>query len=219
MNRLRFTLVTEGSSDRVLLPILRWLLSQHNEDLPIDGEWADLARLPSPPRSLAEKIAKGIQLYPCDLLFVHRDADRMTREQRIQEIDEAIEGAQKALAKKSVKDPMPHHICVIPVRMSEAWLLFDIDAIKYAASNPNGTMDLQLPALKSVENLPDPKDVLYELLNSASGLSGRALKKFKPQVGVHRLVDYIQDFAPLHQLHAFEVLNSDVDKYCAAHAG
>lgn len=210
MNRLRFTLVTDGSSDRVLLPILRWLLSQHYEDLPIDGEWADLARLPSPPRSLAERIAKGIQLYPCDLLFIHRDAEGMTREQRIQEIDQAIEGARMALARKSVDNPMPHYVNVIPVRMSEAWLLFDIDAIRYAASNPNGTMELQLPALQDVESLPDPKDVLYKLLNSASGLSGRALKKFKPQVGVHRLAEYIQDFAPLYRLYAFEVLNSDI---------
>lgn len=214
MNRLRFTLVAEGSSDRMLLPILHWLLSQHYEDLPLDGEWADLARLPNPPRSLEEKIVRGIQFYPCDLLFIHRDADNKTREERIQEIDQAIERARMTLARSSVNYPMPRCVCVIPVRMSEAWLLFDIDAIRYAASNPNGTMDLQLPALQDVERLPNPKELLYLLLSSASGLSGRALKRFKPQVGVHRIAGYIQDFTPLHRLDAFQVLNSDIQHTC-----
>jgi hypothetical protein len=107
---------------------------------------------------------------------------------------------------------MPHYVSVIPVRMSEAWLLFNIDAIRYAASNPNGTMNLQLPALSCVENLPNPKDILYELLSSASGQTGRALKKFKPQVCVHRLANYIEDFAPLHILHAFRVLTDDIQR-------
>ncbi len=39
MKRLRFTLITDGSSDKALIPIIHWLLSQHYPNLPLDGEW------------------------------------------------------------------------------------------------------------------------------------------------------------------------------------
>ncbi len=76
MRELRFTLVADGSSDRALLPIFIWLLREHFGRIPIQPEFADLRRLPNPPRELFERIAKSVELYPCDLLFVHRDAER-----------------------------------------------------------------------------------------------------------------------------------------------
>ena len=52
-----------------LLPILVWLLRQHFKSIPIQPEFADLRRLQNPPNELFERIAKSIELYPCDLLF------------------------------------------------------------------------------------------------------------------------------------------------------
>ena len=76
MRELRFTLMADGSSDMALLPILVWLLRRHFGSIPIQPEFADLRRLQNPPNELFERIAKSIELYPCDLLFVHRDAER-----------------------------------------------------------------------------------------------------------------------------------------------
>lgn len=54
------------------------------------------------------------------------------------------------------------HVCVIPVRMTEAWLLFDEAAIRQAAGNRLGRAPLALPPLDEVEQEPDPKSLLYE---------------------------------------------------------
>jgi hypothetical protein len=40
------------------------------------------------------------------------------------------------------------HIPVVPVRMTEAWLLADEFAIRSAPGNPNGTQSLDLPDLR-----------------------------------------------------------------------
>lgn len=210
MSRLCFTLISDGSSDKSLIPIIHWLLSQHYPNRPLDGEWADLARLPSPPQNLAQKIVKGCQLYPCDILFIHRDAEKESHDVRVDEIQHAVEDAQEILVAKSTQPLLPRYACVIPIRMSEAWLLFDIDCIRKAAANPNGKISLHLPSLNRLESLPDPKKILHELLCSASGLNGRNLKKFRPQSSVHRLAEYIDDFSPLRKLPAFQALEEEV---------
>ena len=92
MRELRYTLVSDGSSDRALLPILSWLLIEHRVLCPIQAEWADLGRLRNPPKTLASRIEWSLDLYPCDMLFVHRDAEiraeRRSYQQRKAEIIE-----------------------------------------------------------------------------------------------------------------------------------
>lgn len=82
MNQLRYTLLSDGSSDKALLPILTWLLRFHHVDCAIQSEWADLRRLPNPPRNLSEEIERSLELYPCDLLFVHRDAEKVQSQRK-----------------------------------------------------------------------------------------------------------------------------------------
>ena len=57
MKILRFTLVAEGTSDRVLIPILRWMLLRHHPGFEWMGQIANLQDLPNPPRTLPQKIA------------------------------------------------------------------------------------------------------------------------------------------------------------------
>ena len=59
MKEIRYTLLSDGSSDKALLPILSWLLYQHCPEYAIQSQWADLGRLPKPPKQLPEKINKG----------------------------------------------------------------------------------------------------------------------------------------------------------------
>lgn len=201
MKELRYTLLSDGSSDKVLIPILTWLLRQHQVACPIQPEWADLRRVNRAQKSsLADKIKTSLELYPCDLLFVHRDAEKEPHPVRITEIREAIEAAQMSLPA----------VCIVPVRMQEAWLLFDEAALRRAAGNPNGQQPLELPSLDTVESLPDPKDILHTLLREASGLSGRRRKKFNVNRAVHRVPDFIDDFAPLWLLSAFQALETEI---------
>ena len=204
MMELRCTLLSDGSSDRALLPILTWLLRTHLPNCAIQSEWADLRRLDKSLRnSFQKRIRLSIDLYPCELLFIHRDAERERRETRVDEIREAVEQVGDSV-------PMPV-VCVVPVRMTEAWLLFDVVALRKAASNPNGQNSLQLPDIRRLEDEPDPKRVLYELLRQASGLSPRRLKKFSASDCVHRVAELIDDFTPLRTMPAFVALESEVE--------
>jgi len=205
MRELRYTLLSDGSSDRALIPILTWLLRQHVPDTALQSEWADLRRLPEPPRKLAERIRACIDLYPCDLLFIHRDAEGESHGSRISEI-------QAAIAETVPQTQIPY-VCVVPVRMTEAWLLLDCTAIRRSAGNPAGNMDLELPPLRTVEDIPDPKTLLYDLLRTASGLHGRRRKQFRPQEAARRIPNFIGDFSPLRGLPAFQQLESDLKRF------
>lgn len=200
MSDLRFTLTGDGPSDEVLLRPLRWLLRQHvRDDIAIQPQWADLRSLREKPRGLAERVRSALDFYPCDLLFVHRDAEKDVPSVRRAEIERAL---------ADVSSPAPS-VCVIPVRMTEAWLLFDEQAVRLAAGNPNGRQPLDLPH-RDPERLPDPKSVLRRLLQDASGLSTRRLRGLNTSHAVRRVAEYIEDFSPLRGLPAFRTLECDL---------
>lgn len=210
MSVLTYTLLGDGSSDEAFLRHIAWLLEQHlSLDIITRPQWADLKRLQPKPSGLAERIEATVSLYPCNLLFVHRDAERDTPEKRRDEVECAVRQANST-------NPF---VCVIPVRMQEAWLLFDERAIRHAAGNPNGKTQLELPTLKQIENLPDPKQVLLKCLRRATELTGRRLNRFRrdESYAARRVADYIEDFSPLRSLPAFQRLESDVEAILAEH--
>ncbi len=202
MNTLRYTLISDGSSDRALIPIITWTLKAHLKKTAIEAVWAELRRLRKPPKELhekIEKIEKAVELYLCDVLFVHRDAERETRQKRLDEIKSAIQNRTQYL-----------HIPVIPIRMQEAWLLIDEAALRQAAGNPSGRERIKLPKVNQLELLSDPKNKLYELLRKASGLSGRRLNQFQVEQCMYRLAELIMNFTMLRNLSAFQALESDI---------
>jgi hypothetical protein len=204
MNILHFTLVSDGSSDALLLPILEWLLVYLGVPCPLDGKWADLRPIRfNRPQTLEHKILKAVEIFPCELLFVHRDAEKIPRKQRAREIQNAASRAFRNL-------PSPPFICVVPVRMQEAWLLLDKEAIRKAAGNPYGRMTLELPSLSKIESVPDPKRILYQCLRTASGLNKRRVKKFDVSTRVHFVPKNIQDYSRLMKLSAFKALHDDL---------
>jgi hypothetical protein len=199
---LRYTLLAEGSSDQALIPILTWALRQVSSR-PIEAQWPNFERLPTKPKGLADRIRKAIELYPCDLLFVHRDADSSPPELRHREI--TVELAAALADQQAVPS-----VQVVPVRMTEAWLLFDQAAIRSAAGNPAGRMPLGLPSLARTESEPDPKARLNSALRTASGQSGRRLAAFNMAGAQRRVAALIVDFAPLRQLPAFQRFEHDL---------
>lgn len=203
MDTLRYTFLADGSSDQALMPLLTWLLRLHGIQRAIQPEWADLRRLPRPPRTLADRVVQSIELYPCDLFFVHRDAEGESLSKRLEEIQSAL-----ALAARMVQ--IPPTIGVVPVRMQEAWLLYSEQAIRDAAGNPHGRITLVLPPLQALEQLPNAKHVLYELLRQASGLTGRRLKQFRVHTRTSRLAEALRDFTPLRALSAFRMLEAEI---------
>ena len=41
MEKIDFTLIGDGPSDKCLIPVLKWLLRRHFPGIPINGDWAD----------------------------------------------------------------------------------------------------------------------------------------------------------------------------------
>lgn len=197
MTTLRYTLLTDGTSDKSLIKILDWLLESIIPEVSIQSEWADLGRLRNPPKELSERICASINWYPCDILFVHRDAENQSREKRIAEINAAVQ---------SIKNQSCYIVRVVPIRMTEAWLLIDEMAIRRGAGNPCGKSPLNLPRIKKIESLSDPKATLQDLIKEASKISPRRQKL----VSNHRIAELIDDFRPLEQLSAFNSLKQEV---------
>lgn len=205
IDELHYTLRSDGSSDKALIPILTWLLREHKVECAIQSTWADLRRLRKPHRTLPEQIRWSLELYPCDLLFVHRDAEKEKLEKRAAEIAEAVEEVSKDLN-------IPPQICVIPVRMQEAWLLINEEAIRWAVGNPNGKQKIQLPPTIEIEKLVKPKDDLFDLLREASGRKGRRLQQLDVRLCANRVTEFIEDFSPLRSLPAFQILESEIER-------
>lgn len=196
MKNIRFTLVADGSSDRLLLPILKWAIEQATVDYAVQGDWANLWGLPVKTR--AERIKEAVYRFPCEILFIHRDAEAEAPTIREEEI-------RRALAESEVQEPA---VCVIPVRMSEAWLLLDEQAIRDAAGNPNGAIRLELPV--DPEAIPDPKSILHDLLVQASELSRRRRRSFSPEKQAFLITQRTTDFRKLRALTAFRTFESEL---------
>ena len=184
------------------MSVLDWLL--HDVvGVNAQGSWFDPRKFAPPSLGLQESVRRALQFHPCEILFVHRDSEGQPPTTRYDEIQGAVEEAVPA------PERVPY-VCVVPVRMTEAWLLFDETAIRRAAGNPNGRMPLELPPVAKAEELPDPKFLLVRAFRTASGQSGRRLKKLNVQARRTRLAELITDFSPLRQLPAFSRLEEDL---------
>lgn len=198
----RFTLTGDGPSDESLMPVIKWLWQQHRPNETAVGTFAELQECNTGSRALEKKLPVVLDLYPCDVLFVHRDAERESREARVQEIQSAL---------STCKNPPPA-VCLVPVRMSEAWMIFDAKAIRSAAGNPNGKVRLKLPSLAKVEGLPDPKEILADLLRTASEMPAQRLRRFNQSRAARLVTEFIADFSPLRKLEAFHLMEEEFRK-------
>jgi len=194
MTTLRYTLLADGSSDAALKPIIEWLIREHRPDLGVLGEYA--GALGGVGRSLETRIPEALKLFPCDVLIIHRDAEGESFEQRLQEME-------RALGNQCVP-----WIPLVPVRMTEAWLLSDENAIRSASENRNGTVALDLPRKSRWESLPDPKRVLFDALELASEKSARALRKFSPARQRALVAQRTLDYSGLRGLRSFDLFES-----------
>lgn len=188
MNRqITYTVVADGGTDRVLVPIIRWAIHRLDPEVEIlEPEF--------------EKRTGGVGEFfdnynpTTMLIFAHRDAESSGVEERFREFDQV-----------ALDEVVP----IIPVRMSEAWLLIDGSAIARAADS--STVRVSVPKLNRVEQIADPKTKLEQLLFEAAGSpTGRRGKNFKRSMVNRRvnLASLISDYSPLESLQAFAMFQS-----------
>ena len=171
--------------------MIDWAIRQHSHQK-FTSSWVDIGVAPYKPVGLRGRIQVALDYFPCDLLVVHRDAEGETVRKREEEIADAIEGLDH-----------PPCIPIVPVRMQEAWLLFDELAIRLAAGNPRGTVDLGLPPLHAHDKIAEPKAILHGALRTASDLRGRRLEKFPVAEAMDLVASNITSFAALRRYPAF----------------
>jgi len=203
MRSVSLTLVADGSSDRVLLPLIGALMDLHCP-LPFVAQFAE--GLPPSAKTTRDRMRVAFSLYPCDLLFVHRDAEGEDPSAREAEIRRGLEGM--ALS--------PSLICVVPVRMTEAWLLTSEIAIRAAVGNPNGSAPLDLPSRRNVESV-DAKEALFRALTAAKDLGPRRRRSFRPEAYRHRVAELLQDLGSLRKLASFRRLETQVSSFFSDH--
>jgi hypothetical protein len=167
------TLLADGSSDRMLIPLIQNAMRELYPDL----KFSDVAFSSTKGSSLAERVVKTIEYYSCDLLFVHRDAEKQPPDNRFEEIQNAVgvKFRNKAIA-------------VVPVRMTESWLLSNEGAIRSAVGNAKGISNLGIPLAHKIESC-DAKIVLDTALINAVDHNARRRRKFYPQDYRHRVAE------------------------------
>ena len=184
--QISYTVVADGGTDRLLVPIIDWTI--HRLDPEVDILEPEFEKRTS---SVDEYF--GSYIPTTMLVFAHRDAERSSVDHRLREFD-------------NVSGVVP----VVPVRMSEAWLLIDGDAIAQAADS---RATVAVPGLNTLEQIADPKTELETLLFGAAGSpTGRRAKKFKGSLAGRRvnLASLIEDYSPLESLDAFRRFQSSL---------
>ena len=184
---MRFLLACEGPSDAGLVPHIERLIAEAG-GTDVEGEsWFYGGRL-------ADKIRKGLEVADgmADLLFVHRDADKTGAPARFGEIANAVATVADA----------PRWVGVVPVRMTEAWLILDEEAIRRAVGRPNGRAPLGLPTPSEAERRAQPKEILANALLAASDATGRRRERIRRDFGRlrQRLLTNLPIHGPLTQL-------------------
>ena len=185
--QLTYAVIADGKTDRVLVPIIQWAIHRLDPEVEIlEPEF----------RRRSGSVAEFLGTYDSGamLVFVHRDAENLTLDARMREFE--------SVSRTDV-------VAVVPVRMSEAWILFDGPAIARAAGSRSA--QVSVPKLSEIEAIAEPKDLLERLLFEAAGSpTGRRGKVFQRSIVERRVsvAGHIGDFSPLESLNAFRRFQS-----------
>lgn len=201
--------ICEGTSDAPLAEIVESMFREH----------AVSVRITSPDFSLLERrVAKdlpsrmraGLKLMASDvdIIICHRDADNQGHGARKGEMVSAL----SKIGGRSMLVP------VIPVRMTEAWLLLDEPAIRTIAGSPGGTSDLALPKKGEVEGIADPKAVLKASILRAAQVTGRRRARLDERFSSHRrqLLERLDCFGPVAELPSWKRMLAEIGVVASA---
>lgn len=200
MRVLTFTLVMDGTSDRILVPVVEWLLGEKLGQRPFTVRIAE--GLPPWREGLTARIKFAHAMYPSDVLLVHRDSENTAWNVRVEQISQAAGDTG-----------LTNWIPIVPVRMSESWFLFDAHAIRRAAGNSSSRLRLNLPAKARWSIEIDPKNLLFSAIRIASGHTGRKLQKLDINAARARVAELIEDFSYLRGVDSFDRFEASLDQF------
>lgn len=209
--RLTATLIRDGKSDTgMLTPIISWLFNDLYDDIILEMQSEDFKNVAYEIKvgDILEKIKYvGKEINP-DIIFVHRDSEKQGYDARLAEIEDKIKNSN--FYDKIVR--------VIPIRMTEAWLLTDARAICIASGIKDKKKFKQvqdkLPKIGKIEEVSHPKMAIQDII--------RELKKDKssrnrglPPMAL--IADNTENFAALRNLSAFKKFEEEVKTFIDKH--
>lgn len=190
MNRqLTWAIVADGGTDRLLIPVIQWAIHRLDPDVEIlEPEFRKR-------RGTVEE-SIGACSSGAMIIFVHRDSENLSLQERLREFRNVTR---------------PNVVPVVPVRMSEAWILFDGQAVAKAAGSR--AADVAVPRTTEIESIGNPKERLDELLFLAAGTpAGRRGRNFRRSITQRRVsvAEYIMDYSPLEDVPAFRTFQESL---------
>lgn len=183
MNRqLTWSIVADGGTDRLLVPVIQWAIHRLDPDVEIlEPEFRK--------RHGSIDASIGACGSGAMIVFFHRDSENLSLPERLREFETVTQ---------------PNVVPVVPVQMSEAWVLFDGPAVAKAAGSRTG--DVTVPRVAEIESIRNPKEKLNELLFRAAGEpTGRRGRDFRRSIAQRRVsvAEFIMDYSPLEKVPAF----------------
>lgn len=172
-------LYAEGRSDERFLPIIvqrtavRLLGEYATQDVDVREPFVIFPATRSPRDGAILDVAR--QAYGYHLLVVHADADDATPERAIQE--RIAPGFETVAAAHSAGERVCDQLtAIVPVQMTEAWMLVDSEALRTIIGTTQTAQHLNLPARPVLaEQIADPKARLKEVL--ATVQAGRTRRR------------------------------------------
>ena len=220
MRYLGLALFAEGPTDhRFLGSVLNRLcteICQSHGRAPVDiGEVLELHSLPgSQQQSRAERISAAAReaATAWHILFIHADADADAKAARQQRVQPAMDKLM-ATGEFSAHDI----VAVIPVRMTDAWMLADPDALRKALHLVEN-LDLELPTrTRELERLTEPKAQLQQITRRSSTRK-RQRRRRDPLDSLPRQLGNSISLDCLRRLPAFQIMEREL-RQSLAHLG
>ncbi|MDO8285869.1 MAG: hypothetical protein Q7T69_12750 [Rhodoferax sp.] len=205
MSVISISIVCDGSSDLCISDLIQ---SVTDSTFPDQAFRISAAREVIPAHgALGNRLSKAYRAYEPQIIVCHRDSEGISIADRKAEIDQAS---------ASANIPIPV-VPAVPVRMIESWLLTNAHAIRCAADNRNGAVVLNLPRTKDIEQLKNPKELLFTVLKTASNLPPLRLKNFNEHRARSRVASFIEDFRDLRTLPSYKEFENLLIAAISAH--
>jgi hypothetical protein len=199
LGRLYGALICDGTSDRALSSVAERVAKLSGFSL--DVEVVDFAIL-RPGLSLKSRLRALPELVASpSVILIHRDAENQPRADRVKEM-------RAALAESQFEIP---YVPIVPVRMTEAWLLCDEAAIRNVSGNPK-SKPLLLPS--NPETISDPKSRLQDLILESSQQTGRKRAQLSARFSELRrqLLETLDVGGPVTKLTSFSSFCKDLNE-------
>jgi len=219
MNTIIFALYAEGRTDERFLPLIIQrtaidILIRRGKKIVYVADPAVLVLENPEPSSRAERILRAAQQASgYHALIVHADADHPTAYQAMKERIQP--GFERVLTERDKNEVCRQLVPIIPIRMTEAWMLADIEALQEVIGTDLDAERLGISKKRNIESDTDPKQTIKEAVRNAEANSSPRRRRIKLASLYEPLAGRIR-LERLQSLSAYRQFADDLTKTLAA---